>query len=203
MQRSARAARWVLLGGAVAAVVAGPSAPALAAGAPGALKTVTYLGYRFAVPAAWPVIRTTGASTACVRFDRHAIYLGDPGQNQDCPSGLLGTTEAILVQPAAGPVPGASSAEDQAVRRITVVSPGIEVTATYDTDRALVARILSSAGLPLPSSASQGRAVSRESTANAARRLLPRPRRPRPCPRARPATPARASTPARRRVPLT
>jgi Domain of unknown function (DUF1906) len=164
-QLSARAARWVVLGGAVAALVAGLSAPAQASGAPGALKTVTYLGYRFAVPAGWPVIRTTRTSTACVRFDRHAIYLGDPGQNQDCPSNLLGTTEAILVQPGAGHVPGASSAEDQAARRITAVSPGIEVTATYDTDRALVARILSSAGLPLPPSASRGPTVNRKSAA--------------------------------------
>ena len=172
MQLKARAARWVLLGVAVAAAAAGLSSPALAAGSPGALKTVTYLGYRFAVPAGWPVVRTTRASTACVRFNRHAIYLGDPGRNQHCPSGLLGATEAILVQPAAGPVPGASSAEDGIARRITVVSPGIEVTATYDTNRALVARILSSAGLPLPSSASPGRAVSQKKAPNAARRLL-------------------------------
>ena len=169
MQLSARRARWILLGVAVAAVAAGLSSPALAVGSPGALKTVTYRGYRFAVPAAWPVIHTTRASTACVRFNRHAIYLGHPGRNQACPSGLLGTTEAILVQPAAGPVPGASSAEDAVARRITAVSPGIEVTATYDTNRALVARILSSAALPLPSSASPRRAVSQKS---AAQRLL-------------------------------
>ena len=156
MQLKARAARWVLLGVAVAAAAAGLSSPALAAGSPGALKTVTYLGYRFAVPAGWPVVRTTRASTACVRFNRHAIYLGDPGRNQHCPSGLLGATEAILVQPAAGPVPGGSAAEDRVARRITVVSPGIEVTATYDTNRALVARILSSAALPLPRPRARG-----------------------------------------------
>jgi hypothetical protein len=37
----------------------------------------------------------------CVRFDRHVLYLGTPGRNQDCPSTLIGTTEALLVQPAA------------------------------------------------------------------------------------------------------
>jgi hypothetical protein len=175
MKPSARVARWCLVAGTAAAVAAGLSSPALAAAALasrppsitalGALKTVTYLGYRFAVPAGWPVIHTTRTSTACVRFDRHAIYLGDPGQNQDCPSGLLGTTEAVLVQPASQSVSGASSAEEQAARRITAVSPGIEVTATYDTDRALVARILSSAGLPLPPSASRGPSLSRKSAA--------------------------------------
>src|SRR5215831_6645670 len=178
---STRAARRSFLAGAAAAATALGSPAALAAAdpsslavpTPGALKTVTYLGYSFAVPAGWPVIRTTRTSATCVRFDRHAIYLGDPGQNQDCPSGLLGTTEAIGVQPAAGPVPGASSAEDQAARRITVVSPGIEVTATYDTDRALVTRILASAALPLPSPAGQGPAASQKGAANAERLVAP------------------------------
>jgi hypothetical protein len=180
---SARVARCALLAATAAAVAAaGLGSPALAATdlasrpaplmAPRALKPVTYLGYRFAVPASWPVIRTTRAAATCVRFDRHAIYLGDPGHNQDCPSGLLGTTEAIEVQPAAGPASGASAAEDQAARRITVLSPGIEVTATYDTDRALVARILASAGLPPPSSMSQERAAGQPGARNAAGRLL-------------------------------
>ena len=114
----------------------------------GSLKTVTYLGYAFSVPASWPVIHTARTSTTCVRFDRHAIYLGNPGQNQACPSSLLGTTEAMLVQPAPGQA--ASAAEDVTARRITVLSPGIEVTMTYDTNRALVTQILASASLPLP-----------------------------------------------------
>jgi hypothetical protein len=182
MKLSARVARWCLVAGTAAAAAAtGLSSPALAAAglasqpapatAPGPLKTVTYLGYRFSVPASWPVIRTARTPATCVRFDRHAIYLGNPGKNQRCPSGLLGTTEAILVQPAVGPVPGASSAEDQVARRITVVSPRIQVTATYDADRALVAQIVASAGLPLPSFASQ-RAGGQRRAANAAARLL-------------------------------
>jgi hypothetical protein len=179
---SARVLRWGLIAGTAAAAAGLSSPPALAAAglrstaasapaaAPGALKFVTYLGYRFAVPASWPVIRTSAASATCVRFDRHAIYLGDPGRDQDCPPGLLGTTEAVLVQPAAGPVSRASAAEDRVARRITVVSRGIEVTATYDTDRALVARILASAALPRPSG--PGDAASPAGIANAARQLL-------------------------------
>jgi Domain of unknown function (DUF1906) len=184
----ARMMRWGLAAGTAIAAAGLSSPPALAAAglrvsappmaAAGAVKTVTYRGYRFAVPASWPVVRTTATSATCVRFDRHAIYLGDPGRNQDCPPGLLGTTEAILVQPAAGPVPRASAAQDQSARRITVVSPGIEVTATYDTDPALVTRILASAALPLPSGASAGTSAgtggtaSAGGTANAARQLL-------------------------------
>jgi hypothetical protein len=181
---SARVLRWGLIAGAAAVAAGLSSPPALAAAgqrfaaaevsaaAPGALKSVTYLGYRFAVPASWPVIRTSAASVTCVRFDRHAIYLGDPGRDQDCPPGLLGTTEAVLVQPAAGAVSRASAAEDQAARRITVVSPGIEVTATYDANRALVARILASAALPVPSGPGTESATSPDGTANAARQLL-------------------------------
>ncbi len=181
IQLSAGMARWGLVASAVATAFALSSAGALAAaspaaasassGSPGATKSVTYLGYSFAVPAAWPVIRTSPTSTTCVRFDVHAIYLGDPGQDQACPTGLLGTTEAILVQPAAGPVPAASAAEDPAARRITVVSPGIRVTATYDTDRALVTQILASASLPVPAASAPAVRQPAEARASAAQKL--------------------------------
>jgi Domain of unknown function (DUF1906) len=148
-QLRARVARWTLLASAAAAAAGLCSPAALAAASPGAGQTVSYQGYSFQVPAGWPVIRVGPSSTTCVRFDRHAIYLGDPGVNQDCPAGLLGTTEAILVQPAAGQA-AASAAEDPVARKITVLSPGIEVTATYDAGRAQVAAVLASAGLPVP-----------------------------------------------------
>ena len=38
--------------------------------------------------------------TVCVRFNRHAVYLGAPGQAERCPARALGRTEAIVVQPA-------------------------------------------------------------------------------------------------------
>jgi hypothetical protein len=37
----------------------------------------------------------------CVRLDRRAVYLGTPGANQRCPTGLIGRRRAILVEPAA------------------------------------------------------------------------------------------------------
>jgi hypothetical protein len=152
VQLSARVARWGLIAAAAVTACTLSSSAALAASgaqpAGGATKTVTYLGYSFTVPASWPVVRLKPAT--CVRFDRHAVYLGDPGRNQDCPTGLLGTTEAILIQPAAGPVSAASAAEDPIAHRITAVSQGIEVTATYDTDPGLITGILSSAALPVP-----------------------------------------------------
>jgi hypothetical protein len=149
-----------------AAAALGLSSPVALAAPSGTLKTVTYLGYSFSVPASWPVIRTTSTSATCVRFDQHAIYLGQPGQNQDCPSGLLGTTEALVVQPSSAP--GSSSSQDQASRTITVLSPRIEVTATYDTDRALVTQILASASLPAPAASTGPAGIAAGPAVNAA-----------------------------------
>ena len=176
VQLSARMARWGVIAAAAVTACTLSSSAALAAAGSGATqdasKTVTYLGYNFAVPASWPVIQVT--PTTCVRFDRHAVYLGDPGSNQACPTGLLGTTEAILVQPAGGRVAAASAAEDPIAHRITAVSRGIEITATYGTDPRLVTGILASASLPAPTvSTSPGGQVtaSPASTANAALKL--------------------------------
>jgi hypothetical protein len=84
-----------------------------------------------------------------VRFDEHAIYLGDPASNQACPSLLVGATEALLVQPA----PRSSvlsSVEDPVARQITVTAPRIKVTATFDADPGRIDQILGSASLPSP-----------------------------------------------------
>ena len=39
---------------------------------------VRYHGYRLVVPAAWPVYDLATDPTVCVRFNRHAVYLGQP-----------------------------------------------------------------------------------------------------------------------------
>lgn len=140
------------------AVFAGTTAIALVAGIIGATvasgnpqadgKTVSYLGLNFTVPASWPVIDVSPSSTTCVRFDRHAVYLGTPGVNQDCPAGLIGSSEALLVQPATS---GSTTATDDTVsREITVTTPSVSITAGYSTDRAAIVNALASAGLPTP-----------------------------------------------------
>jgi hypothetical protein len=127
-----------------APLVAGRASP----GAHAAVRVVSYRGYSFEVPNSWAVVDLTGSQT-CVRFDRHAVYLGNPARDQACPSLLVGTTEAVLIQP--GPAThDPSSVEDPVARLITVTAPGIEVTATFDTHPATVRRILSSASLPAP-----------------------------------------------------
>lgn len=107
---------------------------------------VSYLGLHFTVPSDWPVIDVS--ATTCVRFDRHAVYLGTPGQRQDCPAHLVGRTEALLVRPATNGT--TASVDDTASDVLTATTPTVTVTAPYRADRATVAEALASAGLPAP-----------------------------------------------------
>ena len=128
--------------------VLGGTAGALGAAAP-ALKAVSFRGYRFEVPAAWPVISLASHPATCVRFDLHAVYVGQPGTDQHCPSWLMGATESILIYP--GPARARrESREDPVADEITASAPGLAITATFDSDPAVIDRILASAGLPAP-----------------------------------------------------
>ncbi|WP_073952569.1 glycoside hydrolase domain-containing protein [Streptomyces kebangsaanensis] len=150
--RSSRPARRALAALAVCAALGAGSAgsPAAARTASGDVtRTVAYRGHTFTVPADWQVVDLGKDPTACVRFDRHAVYLGDPGERQDCPARATGRTEALWVQPAAAT--RASVTEDRTSRvfRATATSEGIAVTAPYGEDRATIQRVLDSAGLPV------------------------------------------------------
>lgn len=88
----------------VVALVAlsGASAPAAeragtAAAADEEERTVRFGGKEVRVPAGWPVIRLAQRPHACVRLDRRAVYLGDPGSEQRCPAEAMGRRRAILV----------------------------------------------------------------------------------------------------------
>ena len=139
----------------VGMAIAGLLLPAVHAGAAAAAaadqgsRLVTYRGYSFRVPASWRVVDLAQHRRACVRFDRHAVYLGTPSPSQRCPSRLLGTTEAMLVKPASGQA--AHISEWNAVnRQVKVVAHGINITATFDAHRSQIDRILAGAGLPRP-----------------------------------------------------
>ena len=113
------------------------------------LKRISYRGYTFRVPRSWPIINVAASPSHCVRFDEHAVYLGAAGVNQSCPSWLVGTTEALLIQP--GRVRAArTSVEDPVARDISVAARGIRVTATFDADPTVIYRILATASLPAP-----------------------------------------------------
>ena len=135
----------------------GAAAGGAAAGGPASgTKAVSYLGYRFLVPRGWPVIDDDRDRGSCVRFDRHAIYLGKPGSEESCPTQLLGTTESMLIEP--GPAGSKPLSKENAVaRQVTVRAPGILLTATFDAHPAVIDRILASAGLPAPVSGTEAR----------------------------------------------
>jgi hypothetical protein len=82
-------------------------------------QVVRYHGYKLTVPASWPVFRLGRRSSVCVRFDRHAVYLGQPGAEQRCPAYAIGRTEAILLQPAGAIAAAAASALGTALPPVT------------------------------------------------------------------------------------
>ena len=53
---------------------------------PGGSKLVRFGGYTVSVPAGWPVYSLAADPSRCVRFGRHAVYLGQPGLSQRCPA---------------------------------------------------------------------------------------------------------------------
>src|SRR5487761_1783772 len=105
MRRSiaAAVAGGLVLGGAVAT-------PSIAATRGAGMKTVTYQGYEFQVPASWPVYRLDEHPQTCVRYDVHAVYLGTPGTDMRCPAGLVGRTQTVSFIPGR---PGAPAAPGQ------------------------------------------------------------------------------------------
>src|SRR5215469_13216613 len=129
----------------VALVLAAGSAPALAQASDG-LQSLSYAGYHFEVPSAWPVFDLTRQPLTCVRFDLHAVYLGTPSANENCPSWLLGATEALVI--GRGPTSVSRQTVEYPVsHQIIATAPGIVVTATFDNDPALITGILVGAGL--------------------------------------------------------
>lgn len=93
---------------ALAAARAATSGPAATAGPP--MRTVVYAGYAFQVPANWPVYRLDEHPQTCVRYDVHAVYLGTPGPNMDCPAGLVGRTQTVSFIPSGNVAPGTGGA---------------------------------------------------------------------------------------------
>lgn len=64
-------------------------------------KLVVYRGLELSVPATWPVYRLDLHPATCVRYDIHAVYLGTPGTDQQCPAHLVGRTQTVSIIPAA------------------------------------------------------------------------------------------------------
>ncbi len=114
--------------------------PSRAASRP--VRTVRYLGLSLSVPAAWPIIVLARRPGACVRFDRHAVYLGRPGGTESCPATAIGRTEALLLQPATG---ARSLGPGISLQRGRVL-----ITATWRSDPRTVRLALGLRRLPVP-----------------------------------------------------
>ncbi|WP_024934594.1 DUF1906 domain-containing protein [Actinomadura welshii] len=142
--------------------------PAALTGAAGAPRVVEYRGLRVPVPAGWEVHRLDRDPSRCVRFDRHAVYLGRPGPQPDCPARVVGRTEALHIEPAGRHIEPAGrhtepagdrraartvvdgtalasltvtpSADHEA--RFTLPEAGVTITGVYGTDPARLQRIL-------------------------------------------------------------
>jgi hypothetical protein len=90
------------------------AAPARTTAAGAGTKRVAFAGYTIDVPAGWPVYRLARDPYRCVRYDQNAVYLGQPGANQQCPAHLAGRVRHA--EPGKGPPHG--------VRAAPVAGPG-------------------------------------------------------------------------------
>ena len=111
------------------------------------LQRVTYRGYTVTVPRSWPVFNLARDPRACVRFNRHAVYLGTPGGDQICPANAVGRTEAILIEPlrasaASGGSEMTTASPEGSATTFVVDSARVDVTATWLRNRGLVAHAL-------------------------------------------------------------
>jgi Domain of unknown function (DUF1906) len=141
----------------------GAPAPASAATAAiAATKVVSYRGERLTVPASWPVFRLARQAGTCVRFNRHAVYLGSPGADQRCPAHAAGRTEAILLSPLPADVADAARANELpapvavhpalpaggASAQLSEPSRHVVVTATWGRQPAVIRHALGVRSLP-------------------------------------------------------
>jgi len=112
------------------------------------LRTVTYRGLQFDVPGDWPVYDLAADPSTCVRFDVHAVYLGHPGADMNCPAGLVGRADAVLVQPTDGERHRGSQGGTDASDTAAATASGLAVQVANESSAASeVAADLPSAGV--------------------------------------------------------
>jgi len=91
------------------------------AGAPASkLTTIDYDGYSITVPSSWQVFHLDTDPSRCLRYDINAVYLGNPGANQNCPPNLIGRVQTITITDA-----GASGAPGAEYQRAAVAQGGL------------------------------------------------------------------------------
>ncbi len=112
-------------------------------------RVVRYFGYSVRVPKSWPVYDLAREPQTCVRFDRHAVYLGVPSSRQRCPAHAVGRTESLLLSPltlsgraAGGSAPTAALPSGPGSTTLVTDHARLLVTATWDRSPATVQRAL-------------------------------------------------------------
>jgi len=118
-----------------------------------AMKAVVYRGYTVTIPRSWPVLDLARRPRTCVRFDRHALYLGVPGAVESCPAHMAGRSEAILIEPLGATVARAGQATGLAVPHTAATSfssGDVRIIATWSRARDVIARALHRRSLPPP-----------------------------------------------------
>jgi hypothetical protein len=131
-------------------------------------QSLSYHGEDFLVPPTWPVVDLRADPSACVRFDRHAVYEGQGGPDPSCPAQILGVTEAIQIQPLTGlgeaqvrpdleattigGQPARVQPDAQAAQRVVAELPdaGVVVTISYGQNPATAQAVLASFRLDSP-----------------------------------------------------
>src|SRR6476620_1477903 len=78
--------------------VTAPAAPP-APSAPASTRAVDYRGVHLSVPSDWPVVDLDVDRTRCLRLDIRAVYVGRPGNQQDCPAHRVGRADTIWLHP--------------------------------------------------------------------------------------------------------
>lgn len=124
--------------------------PVAAAQARPRLKLVRYRGAVVRVPSSWPVFDLARHSQTCVRFDRHAVYLGPVGAQLRCPPHSVGRTEALLLTPGGAEAAAASArgALPSGADAGRVVRGRVVMTATWNAHPELVRQALGLRHLP-------------------------------------------------------
>ena len=62
-------------------------------------RKVSYAGTTLWVPRDWPVHDLAAAPHTCIRYDRHAVYLGHASAEQDCPAPAVGRVATVQIEP--------------------------------------------------------------------------------------------------------
>ncbi|MFD7447011.1 glycoside hydrolase domain-containing protein [Streptomyces sp. NPDC059909] len=168
----AAAAVLAVLAGTVASAVPGP---ALAASPPESRQSVAFHGYRIEVPADWQVVDLAENPRACIRFDRPAVYIGEPADQNDCPARVVGRTAGIVVEPITARSAGRATAATARTQRGKATAPS--AASSNDTIQLAVEDagvLVTAAHSPATESLVRGVLTSAELTAGAERTELPR-----------------------------